>query len=123
MCPTTVSLWNEGKRFSNSIISSSLMVHIQVSVVKTESIGEARGLMEVMDNCDGIIVAGGDGAVCEAVTGLLRRQDSQTAVQRFPVGVIPIGKRNNIAKSIFRDYKGKLLDFMSIMSFIKIYFL
>lgn len=75
--------------------------------MKTESIGEARGLMEVMDNCDGIVVAGGDGAVCEAVTGLLRRQDNQSAVQRLPVGIIPVGKRNNVAKAIFRDYKGK----------------
>lgn len=76
--------------------------------MKTESIGEARGLLDVMDNCDGIVVAGGDGAICEAVTGLLRRQDSQLAAQKFPLGIIPIGKRNNIAKSIFRECKGKL---------------
>ena len=76
-------------------------------MVKTESVGEARGLMEVMDNCDAVVVAGGDGAITEAVTGLLRRNDSGSAAQRFPIGVIPVGKLNNIAKSIFKEYKGK----------------
>ncbi len=56
-------------------------------MVKTESVGEARGLMEVMDNCDAVVVAGGDGAITEAVTGLLRRNDSGLAVQRFPIGI------------------------------------
>lgn len=78
----------------------------KVSVVKTESIGEARGLMEVMDNCDAVVIAGGDGAVAEAITGLLRRQDSDYAVQRFPIGIIPVGALNNVAKSIFKQYKG-----------------
>lgn len=57
-------------------------------MVKTESVGEARGLMDVMDNCDAVVVAGGDGALTEAVTGLLRRNDSGFAVQRFPIGII-----------------------------------
>ena len=79
-----------------------------------------------MDNCDAVVVAGGDGAITEAVTGLLRRNDSGLAVQRFPIGIfelnvffltcvvnplafpgiIPVGKINNIAKSIFKDHKG-----------------
>lgn len=80
-----------------------------MSVVKTESIGEARGLMDVMDNCDGVVVAGGDGALSEVVTGLLRRQDNQVAVKRFPIGIIPIGKSNSVAKSLFEEFKGTSL--------------
>lgn len=75
-------------------------------MVKTESIGEARGLMEIMDNCDGVIVAGGDGALSEVVTGLLRRPDSALAAQKFPIGIIPIGKTNSVAKSLFKEFKG-----------------
>ena len=78
-------------------------------MVKTESIGEARGLMEVMDNCDGIVVAGGDGALSEAVTGLLRRSDNSSAAQHFPVGIIPVGKNNNVAKAIFKEFKSVYL--------------
>lgn len=78
----------------------------QVSVVKTETIGEARGLLEYMDNTDGVVVAGGDGALSEAVTGLLRRADAQAAAQRFPIGVVPVGKTNRVARSLFRDHQG-----------------
>lgn len=86
---------------------------MKVSVVKTESIGEARGLMEVMDNCDGIVVAGGDGALSEAVTGLLRRSDNSSAAQRFPVGIIPVGKNNNVAKAIFKEFKNDRIKLMA----------
>ncbi|XP_057371062.1 acylglycerol kinase, mitochondrial-like [Daphnia carinata] len=86
---------------------------MKVSVVKTESVGEARGLMDVMDNCDAVVVAGGDGALTEAVTGLLRRNDSGFAVQRFPIGIIPVGKLNNIAKSIFKEYKDDRIKLMA----------
>ena len=78
----------------------------KVSVVKTESVGEARKLMEVMDNCDGIVVVGGDGTLSEALTGLLRRPDNTSAAQRFPIGIIPVGKKNSAAKSIFEKFKG-----------------
>ena len=87
--------------------------------MKTESIGEARGLMEVMDNCDAIVVAGGDGALSEAVTGLLRRSDASSAAQRFPVGIIPVGKNNNVAKAIFKEFKGKCISLDYFVPFIK----
>jgi diacylglycerol kinase family enzyme len=56
-------------------------------VIKIVSVGEARVLREVMDNCDAVVVAGGDGAKEKAVTGLLRRNDSGLAVQRFHIGI------------------------------------
>ncbi|XP_023223533.1 acylglycerol kinase, mitochondrial-like [Centruroides sculpturatus] len=43
----------------------------------TEKEGQAKDLMEVMDNTDSVIVAGGNGTLHEAVTGLLRRSDAQ----------------------------------------------
>ena len=82
---------------------------MQVSVVKTESVGEARGLMEVMENTDKIVVAGGDGALSEAVTGLLRRADGVLAAQHFPIGITPLGRMNNVAKSLFKEFKGDVI--------------
>jgi len=94
--------------------------------VKTESIGEARGLMGVMDNCDAVVVAGGDGALAEAVTGLFRRSDGSFAAQRFPIGIIPVGKTNGVAKSLFKDCQGILklnLNFPSIFYLFCLFFL
>jgi acylglycerol kinase len=66
----------------------------------TESEGQARELMQVMDNTDCVAIAGGDGTLHEVVTGLLRRPDEAWAVKRFPLGVIPIGKRNTVAQRL-----------------------
>lgn len=63
---------------------------IKVSVIQTESEGQARELMEIMSNTDAVVVAGGSGTLHEAVTGLMRRSDRKM----FPIGIAPVGKRN-----------------------------
>lgn len=49
------------------------------------------------------VVAGGDGTVHEVVTGLLRRNDSQMAVKRFPIGIVPCGKINTVAFNLNKN--------------------
>lgn len=68
----------------------------------TEEEGQAKALMEIMDNTDCVIVAGGDGTVHETLTGLLRRPDCHLAVKRFPIGIVPVGKNNTIAYNLNR---------------------
>ncbi|CAG2164512.1 unnamed protein product, partial [Oppiella nova] len=75
---------------------------IRVSVVVTEAEGQARDLMEIMDNTDAVLIAGGNGTVHEVVTGLLRRPDSRAAVHRMPIGILPVGRRNTIALQLNR---------------------
>lgn len=48
---------------------------MKVSVFRTEHAGQAKDLMKIMDNTDAVVVAGGDGTLSEAVTGLLSRED------------------------------------------------
>lgn len=86
---------------------------MKVSVVKTEHEGQARALMEVMDNTDAVIIAGGDGTVLEAVTGLLRREDSETAVKRYPIGIIPIGKHNSLTGNLFSSFLSNEAKYMA----------
>lgn len=78
---------------------------ISVNIIQTEFEGQARELVESLDEIvDTIVVAGGDGTVSEAVTGLLRRADGDLAVQRkFPVGILPLGRTNTVAASLFFD--------------------
>ncbi|XP_037071534.1 acylglycerol kinase, mitochondrial-like [Pollicipes pollicipes] len=73
---------------------------LKVGIVKTEKEGQAKDLMEIMDNTDAVIVAGGDGTVAEVVTGLLRRADRLQAVRRLPLALIPLGNTNSVAAAL-----------------------
>merc|ERR1719397_40256 len=73
---------------------------MKVSVMRTESDGQAKEIMEIMSDTDAVLVAGGDGTVMDAVTGLLRRSDRAAA--SLPLGVLPVGKTNSLAHSLFQ---------------------
>uniref|UniRef100_T1IWW9 Acylglycerol kinase, mitochondrial n=1 Tax=Strigamia maritima TaxID=126957 RepID=T1IWW9_STRMM len=89
------------KLFENFAAPLFHLAGIKLSVVQTEHEGQAKDLMEVMDNTDAVVIAGGDGTVSDVLTGLLRRDDEDFAVKRFPLGVIPIGKTNTAARYLF----------------------
>lgn len=59
---------------------------IFVEIIKTESEGHAKTLIEDLNGTDAIIVAGGDGTLSEVVTGLMRKTRENTN------HLIPIGK-------------------------------
>ncbi|XP_012283324.1 sphingosine kinase 2 [Orussus abietinus] len=48
----------------------------------------------------GLLMVGGDGIVFEVVNGLFERPDWQKAMKELPLGVIPCGSGNGLAKSI-----------------------
>ncbi|KAF0295366.1 Acylglycerol kinase, mitochondrial [Amphibalanus amphitrite] len=73
---------------------------LKVGIIKTEKEGQAKDIMEIMDNTDAVIVAGGDGTVAEVVTGLLRRADRAQAVQRLPLALIPLGDTSGSATAL-----------------------
>lgn len=76
---------------------------IKVSVIRTEGIGQAKEIMKIMDDADAVLIAGGDGTLMEAMTGLLRRPDSNQLCQTVPVGILPIGVKNHMATNLFPD--------------------
>lgn len=75
----------------------------QVTIVRTIGAGVARELMEAMEGADAVLVAGGDGTVMEAVTGMLRRKDKDSFCRRVMVGVIPVGANNHTARFLFPE--------------------
>lgn len=83
---------------------------LKVSVVVTEAEGQAKDLMEIMGNTDCVLIAGGDGTVHEAITGLLRRADWYEASRRMPIGIVPIGRNNRIAYKLNRKHFDKQKD-------------
>jgi len=73
---------------------------LKVSVVRTESDGQAKDIMEIMQDADAVLVAGGDGTLMEVVTGLMRRPDVEVA-SKVPIGILPVGKTNSMAYQLF----------------------
>jgi len=83
---------------------SAPLLHLagfKVSVQKTEGREEAKELLKIMESCDAVLVAGGDGTLMEALTGLMKREDSKQYRQTTPIGVIPVGEKNSLAKRLF----------------------
>ena len=80
-----------------------------MSIIRTEGDGQAKDIMEIMADADAVLVAGGDGTVMEAVTGLMRRKDRAEAA-KVPIGVLPVGRTNTLAHNLFRiDDEVKLM--------------
>jgi len=73
---------------------------LKVSVIRTESDGQAKDIMEIMKDADAVLVAGGDGTLMEVVTGLMRRDDRDEAA-KVPIGILPVGKTNSLAHTLF----------------------
>lgn len=74
----------------------------EVDIVKTDSEGHARRYLEELAFLpDAIIVAGGDGTLSEAISGLKRRPDGA----QCPIGVLPVGRTNTLARTLFRSSK------------------
>lgn len=74
---------------------------MKVSVIRTEAEGQAKEIMEAMSDTDAVLIAGGDGTVMETVTGLMRRKDVDQMSKTMPIGILPVGQTNRMAKNLF----------------------
>lgn len=97
-----------GKRKSKKLYNKWVepLLHlagIKVSLVETQSPNQAYELMKIMSNCDGVAIVGGDGTVHEAINGLLHREDRYKATRDFPLGIIPTGQHNSVARYIHQN--------------------
>lgn len=85
---------------------------VEITVVKTDYEGQAKKLMEFMEQTDMLIVAGGDGTLQEVITGLLRRPDQDT-FSSTPIGYIPLGAHNSLSPSLHLLSDNKVKDIIS----------
>lgn len=56
-------------------------------------------------NWRGIIAVGGDGVLFEVVNGMFERIDWQQALEEVPLGILPCGSGNGLARTICHAYK------------------
>lgn len=79
---------------------------IAVTIIQTDSQNGARKIIMDLDTpTDAIIVAGGDGTLSDVLTGLVRKYDlNLNSVKQCPIGILPLGQTNKIAKSLYHEY-------------------
>jgi diacylglycerol kinase family enzyme len=60
--------------------------------------------MDVIEkgSTDAVVLVGGSGLVVEAVTGFLRREDSEDVAANIPIGIIPTGKHTTLLRALLR---------------------
>lgn len=85
---------------------------VDITIVKTDYEGQAKKLLELMEETDMLIVAGGDGTLQEVITGLLRRPD-QDRFSTTPIGFIPLGTQNSLSPSLHLLSDNKVKDITS----------
>ena len=66
------------KKFDKYCAPILHLAGVKVSVMRTERVGEAGDIMEIMKDADAVLVAGGDGTLMEAVTGKQREECSKS---------------------------------------------
>lgn len=70
-------------------------------LLETAGQGDATRLASRVDSdVDAVLVAGGDGTVCEVVNGLLRREDSDRPGETCPVVILATGTENLLAREL-----------------------
>uniref|UniRef100_A0A8I3X177 DAGKc domain-containing protein n=1 Tax=Callithrix jacchus TaxID=9483 RepID=A0A8I3X177_CALJA len=80
---------------------------MDVTIVKIDCDGQAKKLLELMENTDVIIAAGGDGTLQEVVTGVLGCID-EAAFSKIPVGFIPLGETSSLSHTLFAKSGNKV---------------
>ncbi|CAB1313586.1 unnamed protein product [Coregonus sp. 'balchen'] len=91
--------WKANTLFEKNAAPILHLAGVEVTLVKTDYEGQAKKLMELMEQTDMLIVAGGDGTLQEVITGLLRRAD-QESFSKTPIGFIPLGSHNSLSESL-----------------------
>uniref|UniRef100_A0A8C8IJG3 Acylglycerol kinase, mitochondrial n=1 Tax=Oncorhynchus tshawytscha TaxID=74940 RepID=A0A8C8IJG3_ONCTS len=94
--PSELPVWLLDQKNAAPILH---LAGMEVTLVKTDYEGQAKKLMELMEQTDMLIVAGGDGTLQEVITGLLRRADHES-FSKTPIGFIPLGSHNSLSESL-----------------------
>ena len=70
--------------------------------VETTHAGHAESLMQSFDPWayNGIVIFSGDGLIYEVINGIMRRPDAEATLRQLPIGVVPSGSGNALAKQI-----------------------
>ncbi|GAB4831289.1 hypothetical protein Ancab_005303 [Ancistrocladus abbreviatus] len=95
-----------GKKSALNILANTVRpmlddAGVQYTVQETKYQLHAQEVVHGLDltKYDGIVCVSGDGILVEVINGLLRREDWHSAI-KTPIGVVPAGTGNGMAKSL-----------------------
>lgn len=94
--------------------------NVEYTLQETKHQLHAKEIAQTLDlsKYDGIICVSGDGILVEVVNGLLEREDWNTAI-KIPLGVVPAGTGNGMAKSLLDSVGHPCTAFYAILAIIR----
>lgn len=97
----------KGEEVANFISKELSDSKIEIELYRTKSSEDAISIAQEIDliENDIIVSIGGDGTLCEVITGLMLRSDS--AIDSIPIALVPSGTGNSQANDL------EILDYMS----------
>ncbi|EXB51817.1 Sphingosine kinase 1 [Morus notabilis] len=114
-----------GKKSASKIFSDQVKplledADIQLTLQETKYQLHAKEVAKTMDlsKYDGIVCVSGDGILVEIVNGLLERGDWETAI-KTPLGVVPAGTGNGMAKSLLDSVGEPCAVFNAVLAIIR----
>ncbi|XP_066307116.1 sphingosine kinase 2-like [Miscanthus floridulus] len=93
---------------------------VNITLQETEYQGHSREVASSLDlaEYDGVVCVSGDGVLVEVVNGILQRTDWEEAI-KMPIGVIPAGTGNGMAKSLLHAASEKYSVSNAVFAIIK----
>ncbi|XP_057537188.1 sphingosine kinase 1-like [Amaranthus tricolor] len=114
-----------GKKSATNVFENTVQplledAEIQFTLQETQYQLHAKELVHGLDltKYDGVVCVSGDGILVEVVNGLLQRDDWSTAI-KMPIGVIPAGSGNAVAKSLLDSGGDPLSAFNATIAIIR----
>ncbi|GAB2298723.1 hypothetical protein Dimus_032797 [Dionaea muscipula] len=94
--------------------------NVQYTLQETERQLHAKEVVQGLDltQYDGIVCVSGDGTLVEVLNGLLHREDWVTAI-KTPIGVVPGGTGNGMAKSLLDSAGQQCSAFNAVIAIIR----
>ncbi|PIK47641.1 putative acylglycerol kinase, mitochondrial [Apostichopus japonicus] len=90
------------KQFEKNAAPILHLAGLSVEILKSTHEGHVKDQVAALGATDSILVVGGDGTLAEVITGLLRRSDAESC-SNWPIGVIPVGVTNTLARLLYTD--------------------
>lgn len=93
--------------FQKSVVPIFIEAEIPYELHITKYANFAREFIRTRDiyMWRSIVVVGGDGIYFEVINGMFERSDWQKAIESIPIGIIPCGSGNGLARTIAHIYK------------------